>query len=93
MSSLSGHRTMTKLAVRELVDGSPQDPILSGLGSALLPNHAVLRDVYDVFSAGHWLNFGQKHHFMRRFDGQKPYAAWQENVSGSARTRCTPRSS
>lgn len=80
MSSLTGHRLMTKTAVRELIQESPNDPLLSNLGAALLPNHAILRDIYDVFTAGHWLNFGQKHHFMRRFDGQKPFSAYQENV-------------
>src|SRR5260221_8876203 len=80
MSILTGHRLMTKTGVRELVAESPNDPLLSNLGAALLPNHAILRDIYDVFTAGHWLNFGQKHHFMRRFDGQKPFSAYQENV-------------
>lgn len=79
MSSLTGHKSLTKFAVTELVRESPNDPILSNLKSADLPMHAVLRDLYDVISLGHWLNFGQKHHFMRRFDGQKPYSAYQEN--------------
>ena len=71
---------MTRIAVQELVEGSPNDPLISNLAIALLPSHAVLRDIYDVLTGGHWLNFGQKHHFMRRFDGQKPYQAYQENV-------------
>lgn len=33
------------------------------------PSHgAVLRDLRDVFTRGHWTDEGQKHHFMRRLD-------------------------
>lgn len=37
---------------------------------------AVHRDITDVVTLGHWLNHAQKHHFMRREDGQTPYQAW-----------------
>lgn len=79
MSSLTGHRRITKRAVAELSKDS-SDPLFANLKNANLQNHAVMRDLFDVVTLGHWLNFGQKHHFMRRFDGQKPYAAYLENV-------------
>src|SRR5215510_10300856 len=79
MSSLTGHRRITKRAVAELSKDS-SDPLFANLKSANLQNHAVMRDLFDVVTLGHWLNFGQKHHFMRRFDGQKPYAAYLENI-------------
>ncbi|MDA1017685.1 MAG: hypothetical protein O3A00_24905 [Planctomycetota bacterium] len=37
---------------------------------------AVDRDIKDVLNLGHWSNFAQKHHFMRRFDGQSPLQAY-----------------
>ena len=53
-------------------------PLAGGLLAARLPDAVVSRDLLDVLSGGHWADFGQKHHFMRRFDGQSPYAAWEE---------------
>src|SRR5262249_39282391 len=79
MSSLTGHRRITRRAVQEL-SRDKSDPLFSNLARANLANHAVMRDLFDVATLGHWLNFGQRHHFMRRFDGQKPYAAYLENV-------------
>jgi hypothetical protein len=81
MSSLSGHRRMTRRAVEELSAAHANDPLFANLARANLPYHAVLRDIVDVLSLGHWLNFGQKHHFMRRFDGQRPLTAYHENVA------------
>ncbi|MEZ4648067.1 MAG: hypothetical protein R3E97_04630 [Candidatus Eisenbacteria bacterium] len=41
---------------------------------------AVVRDMIDVFTLGHWGDSSQKHHFMRRFDGQSPYNAYLDGV-------------
>lgn len=46
------------------------------------PSHgAVLRDLRDVFTRGHWTDEGQKHHFMRRLvDSQSSRAAYDTAV-------------
>jgi hypothetical protein len=42
---------------------------------------SVRRDVDDVFNLGHWfLDSAQKHHFMRRYDGQSPFHAYLDAV-------------
>jgi len=33
-----------------------------------------------VLILGHWADFGQKHHFMRKFDSQSPFQAYEEAV-------------
>ncbi len=42
---------------------------------------AVMRDLIDVITLGHWSNFAQKHHFMRQFDGQSPFQAYSAGCS------------
>jgi hypothetical protein len=80
MSNLTGHYRLTEQAVKELRGECGNHPLLSGLGSADLPIDVVMRDLIDVAIVGHWSDFGQAHHFMRRFDGQSPYEAYEEGV-------------
>jgi hypothetical protein len=80
MSTLTGHREVTAQAVRELSAEWPNSPLLRNLDSAGLPSSVVQRDIIDVLILGHWADFGQKHHFMRKFDGQSPYQAYVDAV-------------
>jgi hypothetical protein len=78
MSDLPGHARITQKAVA-LVSGGT-DPVYRALGSAHVPVNVVARDLIDVVILGHWADFGQCHHFMRRFDGQSERQAYDENV-------------
>lgn len=78
MSNLSGHFRITQTAVVELARSRADSPIAHGVKWAGLPQAAVARDIMDVLCLGHWADFGQAHHFMRRFDDQSPYGAYQE---------------
>ena len=80
MSNLSGHVTITAIAVRELAKEWGSNPIATGLPGAELARAAIARDILDVLILGHWADFGQKHHFMRQFDQQSPYEAYQSAV-------------
>src|SRR5262249_19543086 len=80
MSTLTGHWKITEQAVKELSTARAANPLNRGLGEADLPTNAVTRDVLDVLILGHWADFGQKHHFMRKFDGQREYEAHQDAV-------------
>src|SRR5262245_8133385 len=80
MSTLTGHREITAQAVRELAAEWPNSPLLRNLDAAGLPGSVVKRDIIDVLILGHWADFGQKHHFMRKFDGQSPYQAYVDAV-------------
>src|SRR5258707_11415314 len=80
MSSLGGHKRLTKQAVEELRSGKHSSPIMKALPAARLQDSAVARDLIDVLILGHWLDFGQQHHFMRRFDGQSPFSAYSEGT-------------
>jgi hypothetical protein len=84
---LSGHRKLTRVAVREFLANYTRGSRGWTRGQMYTrpvdsrrpvgPDHfAVQRDLNDVLSGGHWANFGQKHHFMRRQDGQSQYQAW-----------------
>jgi len=55
------------------------------LGSTEVPPNpawgSIKRDIDDVFNLGHWFrDSAQKHHFMRRYDGQSPYNAYKDAV-------------
>jgi hypothetical protein len=88
---LAGHDQITRQAVKEFVaefqhDSARQltytryDPELGPIEYG--PEHyAVLRDIFDVLTLGHWSNFAQQHHFMRRFDGQSPFQAYQDGCN------------
>ncbi len=80
MSSLGGHWNLTKQAVEELRSGRDSSPFTRALPSARLQDNAIARDLIDVLILGHWLDFGQQHHFMRRFDGQSPFGAYSEGT-------------
>jgi len=80
MSSLSGHAKLTAAAVRELGQENKSNPLAQGLAAAGLPAAAVIRDILDVLTLGHWADFAQKHHFMRKFDSQSPYQAYETAV-------------
>jgi len=80
MSSPSGHAKLTAAAVRELGQENKFNSLAQGLAAAGLPAAAVTRDILDVLSLGHWTDFGQKHHFMRKFDSQSPYEAYESAV-------------
>ena len=88
---LDGHQFMTDTAVAEFLKEAP--PALEafarphlivvvrtefGRSTVGVGDMAVQRDINDVFTLGHWSNFAQKHHFMRRFDGQSPREAYDD---------------
>jgi hypothetical protein len=81
MSTLTGHGRITAQALRELQRANPGDPLFRGLAEAGIPGNVVARDLFDVILLGHWADYGQKHHFMRRFDGQSPFQALQEGAA------------
>lgn len=76
MSNLSGHRSITATAVRELAREWSGNTLAANLKWAGLPASVVSRDLLDVLILGHWADFGQKHHFMRQFDSQSPFEAY-----------------
>ncbi|MDZ4848957.1 MAG: hypothetical protein SGI77_06665 [Pirellulaceae bacterium] len=77
MSDLTGHFEITQTAVTELGQSRTDSPIAIGIRSAGLPQATVSRDILDVLCLGHWADFGQSHHFMRRFDDQSPFGAYE----------------
>ncbi len=80
MSKLEGHKKITLQAVNEIKDNCKQHSIGGNLDVAYLAEFTVSRDVIDVFTIGHWSNFAQKHHFMRRFEQQTERAAYMESI-------------
>jgi hypothetical protein len=78
MSSLKGHARITRKAVALLA--SEANPVYRALPAGSVANNVVARDLYDVASLGHWADFGQCHHFMRRFDGQSEREAYAEAI-------------
>lgn len=80
MSNLTGHARLTALAVRELANTCNSHPLAASMANAGLPGNVVMRDLLDIILLGHWADYGQSHHFMRRFDGQSPYMAYEEDV-------------
>jgi hypothetical protein len=78
VSNLKGHYRITAEAARRaaLEFGGPAPYEYNSLSEL-----AVLRDLFDVVSLGHWMNHGQKHHFMREFGTQSPFAAYTEAVN------------
>jgi hypothetical protein len=78
MSTLKGHFRITRRAVEEL--GKDGAPVHRAIAAAGVPVDVVARDILDVLILGHWADFGQCHHFMRRFDGQSEREAYSEAV-------------
>src|SRR5262245_25110365 len=89
MSNLTGHGRLTAQAVQELQTNCAGHPLLRGLGAAGLGVDVVMRDIIDVAIVGHWADFGQSPHFMRRFDGQSPRQAYDESVEWIRRNACS----
>ena len=88
---LDGHQFMTDTAVAEFLKEAPAElqafarsqltavvRTEFGRSTVGVGDMAVQRDITDVATLGHWSNFAQKHHFMRRFDGQSPRQAYDE---------------
>lgn len=82
MATLGSHRKLTQRAIDELMHDLPDNPAYKLLGRANLAGESVSRDILDalMFGLGHMGDFGQKHHFMRAFDGQSEYAAYEAGV-------------
>lgn len=80
MSTLTGHGKLTKQAVEEVGREPRYAAVFSSLAPSFVAANVVARDVLDFIIAGHWADFGQCHHFMRRFDGQSQTEAYAEAV-------------
>lgn len=76
MSKLKGHKNITKQAVDELVRSNKEHSVIGNLHSMALKHSVQARDIFDVIQLGHWTNSGQRHHFMRSFDGQSHFNAY-----------------
>jgi len=85
---LDGHREISNRAVKEFLaepgngryaaDLYAEIRTRAGTTKVAVGEYAVQRDLNDVFTLGHWSNFAQKHHFMRRFDGQSQQGAYDD---------------
>lgn len=78
MSNLRGHVRITNRAVALLVEEGR--PVYRALARSRVASNVVARDLIDVVILGHWMNLGQCHHFMRRFDGQSERRAYVEAI-------------
>ena len=76
MSKLSGHKNITNQAVDELVRSNEEHSVIGNLHSMALKHSVQARDIFDVIQLGHWTNSGQRHHFMRSFNGQSHFNAY-----------------
>jgi len=81
MSKLSGHKNITNQAVNELVRSNKEHSVISNLRSMSLKYSVTARDIFDVIQLGHWTNSGQRHHFMRSFDGQSHFNAYIDSTN------------
>ena len=86
MSKLTGHWKITSQAVFELKQlgqvGAPLNAMaLSRLYSQDLATAVIVRDLTDIVNGGHWGDYGQSHHFMRKFNGQSQFEAYQDGVN------------
>ena len=81
MSKLDGHGAITKQAILEISATYSEHLIVKNLKHKGIPEAVVNRDILDVVTIGHWADFGQKHHFMRRFDGQSHIQAFEEGLN------------
>ena len=78
MSKLKGHKNITRQAVDELVRSNEGHSVIGNLQSMALKHSVQARDIFDVIQLGHWTNSGQRHHFMRSFNGQSHFNAYIE---------------
>jgi len=76
MSKLKGHKNITNQAVDELVRSNKEHSVIGNLHSMALKYSVTARDIFDVIQLGHWTNSGQRHHFMRSFNGQSHFNAY-----------------
>ncbi len=81
MSRIDGHCAITVEAIRQLKRSQLRALVINGDSHVGVVRFAVLRDIFDIMLLGHWLDYGQQHHFMRRFDGQSQYDAYREGLS------------
>ncbi len=71
MSSSKGHKSITALAIQFLLNDLEKNPLsryidLCGLlNRSSITSSSVLVDYKDIIALGHWMAYGQKHHFMR----------------------------
>jgi len=79
MSSLTGHRAITRRSIALLSDADGLLP--RPLPVARVAAHVVARDLIDSVTLGHWRNAAQCHHFMRRFDGSSERDAYAESIA------------
>ncbi|HTR97331.1 MAG TPA: hypothetical protein VMH61_05470 [Candidatus Acidoferrales bacterium] len=80
MSSLPGHGRITRQAMEDLHQEPRYAEAFSAQAATNVAGNVMARDVLDVVILGHWSDFGQCHHFMRRFDGQSEREAYAEAV-------------
>ncbi len=78
MSTLTGHSSITLAAVRSLKHEWEHHPMVRRLSPGGIRDHVIGRDIVEVIAAGHWLDYGQKHHFMRTFDGRSEYDCYHD---------------
>ena len=76
MSKLKGHKNITRQAVDELVNSNNDHSVIGNLRHMALKHSVQARDIFDVIQLGHWTNSGQRHHFMRSFNGQSHFNAY-----------------
>ncbi|MFT4765361.1 MAG: hypothetical protein ACI9OH_002470 [Oleispira sp.] len=81
MSKLTGHKEITKQAVNELINSNSQHSVIANLHHMALKHSIQARDIFDVIQLGHWANSGQRHHFMRSFDGQSHFHAYIDAIN------------
>jgi len=80
MSSFFGHLDISKEAVKSIQKSCGSHSLGKNLPVADLAAYVVNRDIMDVPILAHWLSYGQRRHFMRRFDGQSERGAYEESV-------------
>ena len=61
----AGHGALSSTSLTVLVASLPPSLRWVRAWLTLVPSDCQFRDVTDVFILGHWMKFGQKHHFMR----------------------------
>ena len=81
MSKLKGHKEITRQAVNELINSDPEHSVIANLHHMSLKHSVQARDIFDFFQLGHWTNSGQRHHFMRSFDGQSHFNAYIDGIN------------
>ena len=81
MSKLEGHKKITRQAVDEIMRSNEEHSVIGNLHRMALKHSVQARDIFDVIQLGHWTNSGQRHHFMRSFDGQSHFNAYIDAIN------------